>query len=112
VVDDELKPLLHSARHRLILAISYRVDPSDVPGFRAAMAAVRLARYRDGAVGWALSRDVGDIGSWVETFRFRNWHELQRGIARINQADSDGVLQARELHRGTEPPRLTLLMRE
>ena len=52
------------------------------------MVEVRLSRYRDGAVGWALSRDVSDPTHWVETFRTRDWHELQRGFERLNLADS------------------------
>ncbi|MCG2633198.1 MFS transporter [Bradyrhizobium sp. WYCCWR 13023] len=59
-IAEEIRPLLHSSRHRLRAAVSYRIDPSDVPAFRAAMTDVRLSRYRDGAVGWALSRDVSD----------------------------------------------------
>jgi hypothetical protein len=68
------------------------------------MADVRLSRYRDGAVGWALSRDVSDPTHWVETFRYRDWHELQRGIERLNLADSEAVVRARSYHRGEEPP--------
>lgn len=108
----EMAPLLHSARHRLLLAISYRIDPADATAFRAAMAEVRLSRYRDGAVGWALSRDVSDPTHWVETFRIRDWHELQRGIERYNLADSEAVVRARSYHVDAEPPRVTLLLQE
>jgi MFS family permease len=111
-IAEEMAPLLHSARHRLVLAISYRIDPADAAAFRAAMAQVRLSRYRDGAVGWALSRDVSDPTHWVETFRTRDWHELQRGIERFNLADSEAVVRARSYHLGAEPPRVTLLLQE
>jgi MFS family permease len=111
-IAEEMAPLLHSARHRLVLAISYRIDPADAAAFRAAMAQVRLSRYRDGAVGWALSRDVSDSTHWVETFRTRDWHELQRGIERFNLADSEAVVRARSYHLGAEPPRVTLLLQE
>ena len=67
---------------------------------------------RDGAVGWALSRDVSDPTHWVETFRTRDWHELQRGIERLNQADSEAVVRARSYHLGAEPPRVTLLLQD
>jgi MFS family permease len=111
-IAEEMAPLLHSARHRLLVAISYQVDPADAASFRAAMVDVRLSRYRDGAVGWSLSRDVGDPSHWVETFRARDWHELQRGIDRHNLADSEAVVRARSYHLGAEPPRVTLLMQE
>ncbi len=106
-----MTPLLHSARNLLRAAVSYHVDPSDAEAFRAAMADVRLSRYRDGAVGWALSRDVSDPTHWVETFVIRDWHELQRGFDRLNLADSEAVIRARAYHRGKELPRVTLLLR-
>jgi len=111
-IAEEMAPLLHSAQHRLVLAISYHIDPADAVAFRAAMAEVRLSRYRDGAVGWALSRDVSDPTHWVETFRTRDWHELRRGIERFNQADSEAVVRARSYHVGADPPRVTLLLQE
>ena len=111
-ISEEMAPLLHSARHRLLLAISYHVHPASAAAFRSAMVEVRLSRYRDGAVGWALSRDVSDPTHWVETFRTRDWHELQRGIERLNQADSEAVVRARSYHLGAEPPRVTLLLQD
>lgn len=111
-VADDMAPLLHSARHRVLLAISYHVDPANAGLFRVAMAEVRLSRYRDGAVGWALSRDVSDPTHWVETFSTSNWHELQRGIERLNLADSEAVVRARSYHVGAEPPGVTLLLQE
>jgi hypothetical protein len=59
-----------------------------------------------------LARDVSDPTRWVETFRLRDWHELQRAIGRQNLADSEAVIRARAYHSGAEPPRLTLLLRE
>ncbi len=111
-IAEEMTPLLHSARNPLRAAVSYHVDPSDAEAFRAAMAEVRLSRYRDGAVGWALSRDVSDPTHWVETFVIRDWHELQRGIERLNLADSEAVVRARGYHRGKELPRVTLLLQD
>jgi MFS family permease len=111
-IADEMAPLLQSARHRVLVAISYHVDTADAAAFRAAMGDVRLFRYRHGAVGWALSRDVSNPTHWVEIFRTRDWHELQRGIERLNLADSEAVVRARSYHLGAEPPRVTLLLQE
>jgi MFS family permease len=111
-IAQEMVPLLHSARHGLIVAISYHIDSDDAAAFRAAMADVRLSRYRDGASGCELSRDVSDPTRWVETFRLRDFHELQRAIERHNLADSEAVVRARAYHIGAEPPRLTLLLQE
>jgi len=103
-------PLLHSAQHGLVVEISYRIDSANAAAFRAAIADVRLSRYRDGALGCTLSRDVSDPTRWVETFRLRDWHELQRAIGRHNLADSEAVGRARSYHVGAEQPRLTLLL--
>src|SRR5215471_17619747 len=108
----EMAPLLHSAQHGLLVEISYRIDSNNAAAFRAAMADLRLSRFRDGAVACDLSRDVSDPTRWVETFRLRDWHELQRAIGRHNLADSEAVNRARSYHVGAEPPRLTLLLRE
>jgi len=108
----EMAPLLQSAQHRLLVAISYHIDPANAAAFRAAMADVRLSRYRDGAARCELSRDVSDATRWVETFSIRDWHELQRAIGRHNLADSEAVDRARSYHIGPEPPRLTLALRE
>jgi MFS family permease len=107
-VAEEMVPLLHSSQHGLMVEISYRIDPANAAAFRAAMADVRLSRYRDGALGCTLSRDVSDPTEWVETFRLRDWHELQRAIGRHNLADSEAVTRARSYHMGPEPPRLSL----
>ena len=111
-IAEEMAPLLHSAQHRLVLAIRYRIDPTDATAFLAAMAEVRLSRYRNGAMDWTLSRDVSDPTQWVETFRVGDWHELQRGIEHYNLADSEAVVRARSYHLGTEPPGMTLLLQE
>ncbi|MBR0777234.1 MFS transporter [Bradyrhizobium diazoefficiens] len=112
LIAEEMTPLLQSARHRLRAAVSYQVDPSEAAAFRGAMAKVRQSRYRDGAVGWALSRDVSDPSHWVETFVIRDWHELQRGMERLNLADSEAVVHARSYHRGKQLPRVTLLLQD
>ena len=111
-IAEEMAPLLHSAQHRLVCAIRYRVDPANAAAFRAAMADVRLSRYRNGAVDWTLSRDVSDPTDWLETFRVSDWHELQRGIEHYNLADSEAVVRARSYHLGAEPPGMTLLLQE
>jgi MFS family permease len=108
----EMLPLLQSAQHGLVVEINYRIDSATAAAFRAAMADVRLSRFRDGALAFELSRDVSDPTHWVETFRIRDWNELQRAIGRHNLADSEAVDRARSHHVGPEPPRLTLRLRE
>jgi Transmembrane secretion effector len=50
--------------------------------------------------------------SWVETFRVPDWHELRRGVARVNLADGAATERARSFHRGTEPPEVRVLVAE
>src|SRR5262249_23188975 len=109
-VAEEMVPLLHSSQHGLVVEISYRIDPASAAAFRAAMADVRLSRYRDGALGCTLSRDVSDPTHWVETFRLRDWHELQRAIGRHNLGDSEALVGAPSNNIEAEPPRLMLLL--
>ena len=111
-IAEEMAPLLHSARHRVVVEMSYRIDSANAAAFSAAMEDVRLSRYRDGALGWALSRDVGDPSRWVEMFHLRDWNELQRALERRNLADSEAAVRARSYHVGAEPPRVTLLLQE
>jgi MFS family permease len=111
-IAEEMVPLLHSAQHGLVVEISYRIDSAAAAAFRAAMADVRLSRYRAGAVGFVLARDVSDPTRWVEMFRIRDWNELQRAIGRHNLADSEAVDRARSYHIGAEPPRLALRLQE
>jgi len=108
----EMAPLLRSARHGLAVEINYRIDSNNAAAFRAAMADVRLSRYRAGALSCELSRDVSDPTHWVETFRLRDWNELQRAIERHNLADSEAVVRARSYHIGAEPPRMALRLQE
>jgi len=108
----EMAPLLRSARHGLAVEINYRIDSNNAAAFRAAMADVRLSRYRAGALSCELSRDVSDPTHWVETFRLRDWNELQRAIERHNLADSEAVVRARSYHLGAEPPRMALRLLE
>jgi MFS family permease len=111
-VAEQMVPLLHSAQHGLVVQISYRIDSANAAAFRAAMADVRLSRYRGGAVDYWLARDVSDPTRWVETFRLRDWHELQRAIGRQNLADSEAVIRARSYHIGAEPPHLAVRLQE
>jgi MFS family permease len=109
-VDDSIASLLASARHPVLVTITYRVDPPDIAAFRTAMEALRLARRRDGAIEWMLARDVEHPEQWVEAFRLPDWHELRRGVLRVNLLDDEASQAARALHRGGALPRIRVLV--
>jgi MFS family permease len=62
----------------VVVTVTYRVKPADVPAFVAASAKLELARRRTGARRWRLYRDGADADSYVESFTVRSWSEHQR----------------------------------
>jgi hypothetical protein len=93
-------------------SISYSIDPEDAHAFRAAMKELAAARRRTGAIAWLLTRDVEQPRNWVEAFRVQDWHELRRGMVRINLADSKATEKVHSFHRGVAPPEARVLIAE
>jgi MFS family permease len=108
-VDASMAPFLLSG-HTVLVSITYTVDPSQASAFRAAMNNLRLARLRDGAVAWMLARNVEHADQWVETFRLPDWHELRRGMARVNLVDDEAARAVRVFHRDQSPPQARILL--
>jgi hypothetical protein len=111
-VHDALAPALEASKHPVLVTISYSIDLEDSHAFRAAMKELAAARRRTGAVAWLLTRDVEQPRNWVETFHVRDWHELRRGMARINRADSKATERVHSYHRGVVPPEAKVLIAE
>ncbi|WP_207540405.1 MFS transporter [Sabulicella rubraurantiaca] len=111
-VHKSVSPELETRRTPVLVTIAYHVDPAETPAFRAAMAELSAARRRDGAVAWMLARDVERPEAWVEAFRLPDWHELRRGVARLNLTDSMAVEKAKSFHRGAGPPEVRVLLAE
>jgi MFS family permease len=109
-VHDAMSAAVATPGRPVIVTVTYVVDVKHADPFRDAMAAVAAARRRDGAVGWDLSRDVEQPECWVESFRLADWHELQRGMARLNRVDAAASAAARAYHRGAAPPAVRVLV--
>jgi hypothetical protein len=62
----------------VVVTVSYRVRPADVPAFVAASAKLELARRRTGARRWRLYRDGADGDRYIESFTVRSWSEHLR----------------------------------
>ena len=111
-VHEALAPALDASKHPVLVTISYSIDPEDAHAFRAAMKELAAARRRTGAIAWLLTRDVEQPRTWVEAFRVQDWHELRRGMVRINLADSKATEKVHSFHRGVAPPEARVLIAE
>ncbi|MCC7282597.1 MAG: MFS transporter [Acetobacteraceae bacterium] len=111
-ISDAISPLLEQAAHPVLVSITWRIALEDAGAFRAAMDEVALARRRDGATRWLLSRDIEQPEYWVEAFRLPDWHETLRAVARMNLVDAEAIAAARKFHRGERPPELRVLIAE
>jgi hypothetical protein len=53
--------------------VEYRIDPSQADGFTEAIRDLKPIRRRDGAVNWAVYRDPGQKGRYVESLVVESW---------------------------------------
>ncbi len=109
-IDDGVRETLMEGGHPVLVTVAYVVDPGEADAFRTAMVSLRLARRRDGAVAWRLARDISRADHWIETFRLPDWHELRRGLARINLLDDEASRAAAQFHRGDAPPTIRIYL--
>jgi MFS family permease/quinol monooxygenase YgiN len=113
--DQDLSPSRHWPAPRLaldraaadgavLITVEYRVDPPQQEEFRQAMAALQVARRRDGARRWELFRDAEDPDRFLETFVVGSWEEHMRQHERVTIADRALEQRALALQRpGTKP---------
>lgn len=83
----ELEPLLHTARGRVMGSVRYQVATEDRDAFLAAMAEVRRARGRAGALFWQLYEDVAHPEGWLETWLVESWTDHLREASRTSAED-------------------------
>jgi MFS family permease len=103
-VAPELATILTAARARVLETQSYRVDAADQEAFLAAMADVRDARGRAGALIWQLYEDVAHADGWIEVWSVENWTDHLREAIRMSEADRGCVARALAFHRGDPCP--------
>jgi hypothetical protein len=92
--------VLTAARGRVLETQSYRIDPADQEAFLAAMADVRDARGRAGALMWQLYEDVAHADGWIEVWSMENWTDHLREAIRMSEADRACVARALAFHKG------------
>ena len=88
----------------VVVTIEYLIDPARADDFRALMEESRRSRLRQGALEWALLRDIGKPGRYIEQIVDESWTEHLRRFDRVTASD----VALRELklafHIGDEPP--------
>jgi MFS family permease len=91
----------------VMVTVEYRIDPSQVKPFVAAMAELESERRRNGAYAWGLFQDTAVPGRMLEYFIEESWLEHSRHHERVTFADRDLQAQVHAFHTGEEPPRVT-----
>jgi MFS family permease len=91
----------------VLVLIEYQVPEEDVEHFLAAMSRLRIVRRRLGASRWGIYEDIANHGRFVETFTVPSWDRYLRQRAHYTEADARIEQQARQYHKGGEPPRVT-----
>ena len=88
----------------VVVTIEYLIDPIRSDDFRLLMQESRRSRLRQGALEWALLRDIGKPGRYLEQITDESWTEHLRRFDRVTA--SDVALRERKLafHVGAEPP--------
>jgi MFS family permease len=99
-VAPELATVLAETRARVLETQTYRISPGDREAFLAAMADVRDARGRAGAVIWQLYEDVAHAEGWIEIWAMENWTDHLREAIRMGEADRGCIAYALSFHRG------------
>jgi len=92
---------------RVVVTIEYIIDPARGEEFRALMQESRRSRLRQGALEWALLRDIGHPERYLEQITDESWTEHLRRFDRVTA--SDVALRERKLafHTPEEPPHVT-----
>lgn len=96
----------HHQRGPVLINITYRVAPEDVPGFLAVINQLASERYRDGAYLRGVFQQSADEALWVESFQVSTWAELLRQHERVTEHDRQLQLQVRKFHQGDDPPQV------
>ncbi|MDE1766122.1 MAG: MFS transporter [Thaumarchaeota archaeon] len=88
----------------VLIEIEYIIDNTKSNEFEYAAKDLRILRLRDGAINWALFRDIANPSRYVETFVAESWAEHLRQHERITKADMDIENRAKTFHVGKTDP--------
>jgi hypothetical protein len=94
----------------VIVTIEYQIDPDQKQPFLAALAPLRGARLRGGAVRWDVFQDAADEARFVEVFEAESWLEHLRHHRRVSRGDQLLQDRVKEFHLGDKPPLVSHLI--
>ena len=95
------------ATGHVVVTIEYIIDPTGSEEFRTLMQESRRSRLRQGALEWALLRDISHPERYLEQITDESWTEHLRRFDRVTA--SDVALRERKLafHTPEDPPHIT-----
>jgi MFS family permease len=96
----------------IILQFGYRIPEDRVPEFYGFMQQIRRSHERNGAYAVSLARDIADPLLWIETLRYRTWHDYVRARDRPTEAERQLQSQVMSLHEGPEPALVRCLVEQ
>src|SRR5512138_418362 len=94
----------------IVITVEYLIREEDIPEFLRQMSERRRIRRRDGARNWRLMRDLSDPRLWIERYETPTWLDYIRHNSRMTQHDAIVPQRLRELHCGSEGPRVRRLI--
>lgn len=104
--DPEVKLGISGNSGPVSIELQYRVPLHSAEDYYRLMRELQLARVRNGAYDWSLSRNIADPELWSERFTSPTWDDYLRLRARRTQEDSRLQQRALEMHVGLEPIRV------
>jgi len=90
----------------IVVTVEWIIREEDHLEFLKAMAERRRIRRRDGALNWALLRDLADPSLWIERYKLPTWLDYIRLNNRVTQDDAVIPERLRALHQGLGEPRV------
>lgn len=89
---------------RVLVTVTYDIDPQDLDTFLAMSPEMRGARRRRGAFDWSLWADPTEPHHIVESFKSHNWAEHLRMHSRLTQHDKSILERAMKMDRRESGP--------
>jgi MFS family permease len=90
----------------IVIELDYRVDPEAARQFYDVMLKIQLARLRNGAFDWSISRDIADPALWTERYYCPTWADYLRLRSRLTHSDRELQELADSFHKGMSERRV------
>jgi len=94
----------------VMVTIEYLVEPPHTEGFLNAMHEIERRRRRDGAIQWALFRDLAQPSRYVETLIVESWAEELRRHEHVTEEDRAAEERLLSFQDRRTPPIVTHLV--